>query len=125
MILTYSPTKKQRQVTLDKARKDIDTRLGNIVLNSVKELRTNKNLYFSVINQKSEIEIIDPVDSIDEYNSSGPEFDLTTLAELYADPPDFDKAISLLDAEHRKGNILATYEIGKINERNLADSDPV
>ncbi|WP_097006507.1 MobP3 family relaxase [Lacrimispora amygdalina] len=151
MALTYSPTEKQRQVTLDKARKDIDTRLGNIVLNSVKELRTNKDLYFSVINQKSEIEIIDPVDSIDEFDSSGQEFDLTALpkidysehslsndavfinwnrefkaalAELYADSPDFDKAISLLDGEHRKGNILATYEIGKIYERNLAGSDP-
>lgn len=151
MALTYSPTEKQQQVTLDKAKKDIDTRLGNIVLNSVKELRTNKDLYFSIINSKSEIELIDHTDSINEIDSSSQEFDLSTLpeinypelslsnsavfikwspefkaglAELYADSPDFDKALLLLDDEHRKGNILATYEIGKIYERNLAGSDP-
>ncbi|SEU22159.1 TPR repeat [Lacrimispora sphenoides] len=151
MALTYSPTEKKQQVTLDKAKKDIDTRLGNIVLNSVKELRTNKDLYFSVIDSKSEFELIDPMDSIDEFDSSGQEFDLSASpeinysehslsngavfikwnrefkaasAELYADSPDFDKALSLFDVEHRKGNILATYEIGKIYERNLAGSDP-
>lgn len=151
MALTYSPTEKQQQVTLDKAKKDIDTRLGNIVLNSVKELRTNKDLYFSIINSKSEIELIDHTDSINEIDSSSQEFDLSTLpeinypelslsnsavfikwspefkaglTELYADSPDFNKALLLLDDEHRKGNILATYEIGKIYERNLAGSDP-
>lgn len=151
MALTYSPTEKKQRVTLDKAKKDIDTRLGNIVLNSVKELRTNKDLYFSVIDSKSEIDLINPMDSIDEFNSSGQEFDLSSspeidysehslsndavfikwnrgfkaaTAELYADSPDFDKALSLLDVEHRKGNILATYEIGKIYERNFAGSDP-
>lgn len=151
MALTYSPTEKKQQVTLDKARKDIDTRLGNIVLDSVKELRTNKDLYFSVIETKSEIDLIDPMDSIDEFDSSGQEFDFSALpeidysehslsngavfikwnrefkaatAELYADSRDFDKALSLLDVEHRKGNILATYEIAKIYVRNLAGSDP-
>jgi TPR repeat protein len=207
MALTYSPTEKEQQVTLDKARKDIDTRLGNIVLKSVKELRTNKDLYYSIINSKPETELIDPIDSIDEFDSSeekvdlsaspeidysepslsndtvfirsGQEFDVlaspgidylepsssngavflnseqeldlsaspeidysepslsngavfikwsrefkSASAELYADSCDFDKALSLLDGEHRRGNILATYEIGKIYERNLAGFDP-
>lgn len=155
MNLTSSPTEKEQQITLNNARKDIDKRLGNIVLKSVKELRTNKDLYFSVIDSKSKIDLIDPIipekDSIDEFNSSGQEFDLSASpeidysehslsngavfikwnrgfkaasAELYADSPDFDKALSLLDVEHRKGNILATYEIGKIHERNLSGSDP-
>lgn len=48
----------------------------------------------------------------------------SATAELYSDDPDFDKVVKLLDTEHQKGNVLATYELGKIYERNLANANP-
>lgn len=148
MALTYSSSEKKQQVTLVKAKKDIDSRLGNIVLKAIKDLQKNKNLYFSVIDKKSEIEL-HPLDNVGEFDLSGQEFDLssslksdsehfyrngatyikwseeykTATDEFYSDLPDFDKVIELLDGEHQKGNILATYELGKIHERNLSNSN--
>jgi len=160
LTLAYTPTKKEKEIGMRKAKDDIDNRLGNIILSAVRELRQNKDLYFSVIDSKSdagfseqsaEIETDSDIFSPEPDPSSDPSPDLSSAAdfefqkplirtsavyikwdkgykaatsELCSKTPDFDKAIKLLNAEHQKGNVLATYELGEIYERNLANANP-
>lgn len=47
---TYSPTKRELQVAILKAKEDIDQRLANVVLKAAQELRKEKDIYYAIQN---------------------------------------------------------------------------
>lgn len=47
---TYSPTRKELQIAILKAKEDIDQRLANVVLKAAQELRKEKDIYYAIQN---------------------------------------------------------------------------
>ncbi len=118
--------------------KDLHTRLGNAILREIREY--DKQLK----NDEKELGVnIDPLEKFEDFEPDieakfdrnankqledfiEPEADVeSTYYEwskeykyakklIHKKNPDYDKAINILVNEHRKGNILATYEFGDI-----------
>ncbi len=91
---TYSPTRKEVKVAILKGKEDIDRRLANIVLKSAKELRKDKEFYYSLVNNRlpSYHHLLtrgitnDTIQSLKDISQAGDTQATYLLARIYDDP---------------------------------------
>lgn len=91
---TYSPTRKEVKVAILKGKEDIDRRLANIVLKSAKELRKDKEFYYSLVNNRlpSYHQLLtkgiteDTIQSLKIISESGDAQAAYLLGRIYDDP---------------------------------------
>lgn len=98
---TYSPTRKELQIAILKAKEDIDQRLANVVLKAAQELRKEKNIYYAIQNTR-----------LPGYQ--------TLLKNGIS-----QETISALQSEAETGNAQAAYLLGRIyDDPETAFYDP-